>query len=88
MAKRYLHNRAEEEDWSDRNLSAEGPPNPQSLETLQTPAEVLPLHSLLHPLYSERAGAAEDLVEQCPIVTLPVRMYDRLVLCSCGRKLN
>lgn len=31
----------EEEDWSDHNLSVESPPNPQSLETLQPPAEVL-----------------------------------------------
>lgn len=31
----------EEEDWSDHNLSVESPPNPQSLEALQPPAEVL-----------------------------------------------
>ena len=59
----------EEEDWSDRNLSVESPPNPQSLEALQPPAEVAQSTSQ-SPLSSEQWAslAADDLAKQRPIV--------------------
>lgn len=71
---------SEEEDWSDRNLSVESPPNPQSLESLQV------VQSTSQPSLSsvQRVGSAEDyLVQQCPIVMLSVCLY-----CTFGDKLN
>lgn len=80
---------SEEEDWSDRNLSVESPPNPQSLESLQTPAEVVQSTSQSSLSSVQWVGLAADyLAKQCPIVMLSACMYDRLVLRLCGCKLN
>lgn len=58
---------SEEEDWSDRNLSEESPPNPQSLENFQV------VQSTSQPSLSseQQVGSTEDyLVTQRPIVFL------------------
>lgn len=80
---------SEEEDWSDRNLSVESPPNPQSLETLQAPAVAVQSTSQSSLSSVQWVGLAADyLVKHYPIVMPPVCMYDRLVLRLCGCKLN